>query len=220
MTRFQDRMAWFSQLLRIQGTELWSTWRLRWKCRLIGVELGQEVRAAGPVMIRRCPGSNIRIEDRVCLVSSSFRCTASTLYAPVRFVTYLPAARIIIGAGSGLNGTSIVARSTTIRLGENVMIAPNVTIVDSDFHALWPPHNRVMNPPQGTDAAVTIGNCVWIGMQTIILKGVTIGENSVIGAGSLVSRDIPPNVVAAGNPARPIKDLPPDDFISKEQIES
>jgi maltose O-acetyltransferase len=60
---------------------------------------------------------------------------------------------------------------------------------------------------------IVIGNNVWLGGGAIVLAGVTIGENSVIGAGAVVTRDIPPNVVAAGNPARVIREIAqtPDD---------
>ncbi|MDD5593804.1 MAG: acyltransferase, partial [Candidatus Margulisbacteria bacterium] len=86
------------------------------------------------------------------------------------------------------------------------MIAANTVIMDSDFHAVWPPENRPLNPAQN-DADVTIGRNAWIGVQSIILKGVTIGDNSIIAAGSVVVNDIPPNVLAGGVPAKVIKKL-------------
>jgi acetyltransferase-like isoleucine patch superfamily enzyme len=87
------------------------------------------------------------------------------------------------------------------------MVGPNTVIVDSDFHALWPPDNRLLTPALDQDSDVSIGKNVWIGTQCVILKGVTIGENSVLGARSVVTRDIPDNVLAAGNPARVIRRL-------------
>ena len=67
----------------------------------------------------------------------------------------------------------------------------------------------------GTTAPVTIEENVWIGDSAIICKGVTIGENSIIGAGAVVSRDIPANTIAAGNPARVVKELDPGEQMTK-----
>lgn len=87
------------------------------------------------------------------------------------------------------------------------MIAANVIIVDSDFHATWPPEMRWSNKTDAFDREVVIGRRVWIGMNSLILKGSRIGDNSIIGAGSVVSGDIPSNCMAAGNPARVIRML-------------
>lgn len=88
---------------------------------------------------------------------------------------------------------------------EGTIIGPNTIIVDSDFHSIWPPENRCNTMGYENDKAVTIGKNVWIGMNCIILKGVTVGENSVIAAGSIVTKDIPPNVLVGGNPAKIIR---------------
>lgn len=85
------------------------------------------------------------------------------------------------------------------------MVAPNVIIVDSDFHPPWPPENRLNYPGDEYDKDVRIGKNCWIGMNAIILKGVNIGDNSIIGAGSVVVKDIPPDSLAAGVPAQVIK---------------
>jgi acetyltransferase-like isoleucine patch superfamily enzyme len=121
--------------------------------------------------------------------------------------TWSKTAEIILEEGVGLNGTSITCRSKKIIIGANTMIAPNVVIFDSDFHALWPPENRVTNPAFENDADVIIGKNVWIGSGCIIKKGVAIGENTVIAAGSIVTKNIPANVMAAGVPAAVIRNL-------------
>lgn len=87
------------------------------------------------------------------------------------------------------------------------MIAANVTIMDSDFHVVFPPQGRLTNPGYEYDANIEIGENVWIGTRCTILKGVSIGKNSVIAAGSIVSKSIPANVVAGGIPAKVIRAL-------------
>lgn len=114
-------------------------------------------------------------------------------------------AKIEIGAGSILNNACvIVADGTEIRLGRDVVVGPEVAIYDSDFHSLTP--SRRKSGPAAM-APVLIGDNVFIGTRSTILKGVTIGENSVIGSGSVVTRDVPPNVIAAGNPCRVVRAL-------------
>ncbi|MBW1841847.1 MAG: hypothetical protein JRI75_08650 [Deltaproteobacteria bacterium] len=81
------------------------------------------------------------------------------------------------------------------------MIASNTYITDGDWHDIY---DRISI---GKTAPVTIDDNVWIGDSVIICKGVSIGKNSVIGAGAVVVNAIPPNVVAAGNPARVVKHL-------------
>lgn len=185
------------------------TLRLRLKARLLGVELGRGVTAHGPVGLLRWPGGEIRIGAGVSLISSWRRATASCLAWPVRLRVFGPGAVIDIGEASELSGTSITARSTAVRVGRGVLIAPNCVIVDSDFHAPWPPEARAAEPGMERDAPVTIGDHAWLGMQCIVLKGVTIGEGAMVGAGSVVTRDIPPRTLAAGAPARVIRRLGP-----------
>lgn len=88
-----------------------------------------------------------------------------------------------------------------ISVGQSCMFARSVSISDSDWHDVY---DRVA---MGPHKPVIIQDNVWIGERAIICKGVTIGENSVIGAGSVVVRDIPSNCIAAGNPAKVVKSL-------------
>ena len=100
-------------------------------------------------------------------------------------------------------GVEITA-AKSIRIGANSMIAAECSITDCDWHGLY---NRTR--PFRCTKPVTLGENVWLGARVIVCKGVTIGDNSVIGAGSIVTSDIPANVVAAGNPARVVKELNP-----------
>ena len=185
-------LAWASlEAMRRFGAGF-GTLRLRLKARLLGVELGRGVTAHGPVGLLRWPGGSIRIGAGVSLISSWRRATASALAWPVRLRVFGPGAFIDIGEGAELSGTSITARSTAVRVGRRVLIAPNCVIVDSDFHAPWPPESRASAPGLERDAPVTIGDHAWLGMGCIVLKGVTVGEGAIVGAGSVVTRDIPP----------------------------
>ncbi|MDY6789810.1 MAG: acyltransferase [Thermodesulfobacteriota bacterium] len=94
-----------------------------------------------------------------------------------------------------------IGSAAGIFIDDSCMIASNVYITDSDWHDIY---NRIA--PGKTDP-VNIEKNVWIGDSTIICKGVTIGENSIIGAGAVVVNPIPANVIAAGNPAKVVKHL-------------
>ena len=97
--------------------------------------------------------------------------------------------------------TMIAAKKITV--GANCMIASGCYISDADWHGLF---DRIT--PPGASAAIRLGDNVWIGQGCKIGKGVEIGDNSVVGAGSVVTKSLPANVIAAGAPAKPIRDLP------------
>jgi acetyltransferase-like isoleucine patch superfamily enzyme len=127
--------------------------------------------------------------------------------------------RCTIGDFSLLNGALIMAEEE-ISIGSHCLISWNVGIADSDFHPLEPaqrlidaqalaPYFKNRPPrPRVKTAPVKIADNVWIGMNAVILKGVIIGENSVVAAGSVVAKSVPPNSVVAGNPANIIKEFP------------
>lgn len=92
----------------------------------------------------------------------------------------------------------------TVAIGDNVKIGACVLITDTDAHPMDYMAHRTSN--EGTKSApIVIEDDVWMGTHSIILKGVTIGARSIIGAGSVVTKNIPPNCVAGGNPCRVIK---------------
>ncbi|KXF82822.1 sugar O-acetyltransferase [Enterovibrio coralii] len=92
---------------------------------------------------------------------------------------------------------------THIYIGDHVMIGPNVTIATAG-HPVDPDLRRKVAQ---FNVPVHIGANVWIGANSVVLPGVTIGENTVIGAGSIVTKDIPANVVAVGNPCRVLREI-------------
>jgi len=115
---------------------------------------------------------------------------------PPLFVDY--GSSIRIGAGTFVNYGLMALDVAAITIGEDVQIGPNVQL-------LTPTHPVEPGPRRDKwEAAkpIVIGDNVWLGGGAIVLAGVTIGENSVVGAGAVVTKDVPANVVVAGNPAR------------------
>lgn len=112
--------------------------------------------------------------------------------------------KLIIGDNVGLSGSTIRAQQY-VSIGNNVLIGSGCIITDTDAHPLdW--RDRVEGRDTNTRSApVKIGNDVFIGARSIILKGVTIGDRAIIGAGSVVSKDVPPDSIVAGNPAKVVK---------------
>ena len=110
---------------------------------------------------------------------------------------------IFIGENFFANFNLTVLDEAEVRIGDNAFIGPNVSI----YTACHPLDAETRNTAVEWAEPVTIGNNVWIGGSATILPGVTVGDNVVIGAGSVVTKDVPSNVVVAGNPARIIKKL-------------
>ena len=102
-----------------------------------------------------------------------------------------------------------ISSAAGITIGDNCMLANGVYLTDSDWHDIY---NRTVT---GKPIPMKIENNAWIGDSAIVCKGVTIGENSIIGAGSIVTHDVPANAIAAGNPAKVIKHLDPNQTITQ-----
>jgi maltose O-acetyltransferase len=116
-----------------------------------------------------------------------------------------PASVIEFGDGTQVNNNAFIkSEGPGIRIGAGALIGSHVQIFDSDFHDLRPGRRRDGRPAM---AAVELGEDVFIGDGVKILKGVSIGRHSVVGAGSIVTTSIPEGVIAAGNPARVIRAL-------------
>jgi len=113
---------------------------------------------------------------------------------------------LTIGNNVGMSDSAIVCYKS-VTLGDNVTIGGNVVIYDTDFHSLKKEHRQDMATDiQHTKCApVVIEKDAFIGAHTTILKGVTIGEGAIVGAGSVVTKSIPKNEIWGGNPAKFIK---------------
>ena len=113
--------------------------------------------------------------------------------------------RIEIGENTGISGSTIYSM-LQIKIGKNVLIGGNCKIIDNDFHSLMVekrvPRQKVEDIKK---APIFIGDGCFIGANSILLKGTSIGKNCVVGAGSVVSGKFPDNVIIAGNPAKIIK---------------
>lgn len=147
----------------------------------------------------------VTIGDRVNLCSSS-RFTALGVARPVILRTLSAGATLAIGKDSGLSGTTICA-ALSVRIGERCLLGADVMITDTDFHQLSPVGRRYSSEMNARTEPVEIEDDVFIGARVIILPGVRIGVGSVVGAGSVVTRDIPAYSVCVGNPARVIRNL-------------
>jgi acetyltransferase-like isoleucine patch superfamily enzyme len=153
-------------------------------------------------------GRNIHIGKYAQIICASDNCVRLTSWPSKQ-----ADAEIVIGDYCLISPGVRISAAKSIRIGDNSMLAANVIISDSDWHGIY---NRVR--PFRCTKPVIIKNNVWLGERVIVTKGVTIGENSVIGAGSVVTKNIPANSVAAGNPARIIKTINPKRRMLKREL--
>jgi acetyltransferase-like isoleucine patch superfamily enzyme len=164
--------------------------RAQWYLRS-ATEVAKTVRLSGRPMIHN--GGTMLIGDRVRLVS-----TAATLE-----LATIGTGTLHIGERTFVNyGTSISA-SELVRIGPRCNIGTHCLLIDNEFHRLEP--ERRTETPESRP--IVLGENVWLAARVIVLPGVTIGDGSVIGAGSVVTRDIPARCVAVGIPARVVRTL-------------
>jgi acetyltransferase-like isoleucine patch superfamily enzyme len=169
--------------------------RVMFFCVLKNIKVGQNTIFFGYLKISRCPhsiisiGTNCRFRSRSTsnLIGINHQCIIST---------HSRNAILTIGNNCGFSGTTIGCFSS-ITIKDNVKCGANTLITDGDWHM---DDTRV-----GSAKPISIEENVWLGYGAIVLKGVTIGKNSIIGAGSVVTTNIPANCIAAGNPCRVIK---------------
>lgn len=123
------------------------------------------------------------------LIGINHRCILST---------HSPMATLEIGEKCGFSGVSIGCFES-IKIGNNVRCGANSVITDADWH--------LDDSRAGSPKPVIVHDNVWLGYGVVVLKGVEIGEDSIIGAGSIVTSSIPPGVIAAGNPCKVIRSI-------------
>jgi acetyltransferase-like isoleucine patch superfamily enzyme len=110
-------------------------------------------------------------------------------------------AALSIGDGTEIGERTIINVSTRVEIGARCSVSWDCDICDTDFHCIQMEEGT---PPLPVSEPIIIEDDVWIGSHCLILKGVTIGHGAVIGAGSVIRRDVPPHSLMAGNPARPV----------------
>lgn len=172
--------------------------------RCNGVVVGKGTRFYGVPLLAKCDKSTIIIGKNSTLCSVSIM-TALGLSHSVVLRTLFADSVISIGDDTGISGGTICA-AQRVTIGDRCLIGANVTIVDTDFHTENPTgRHKDSNIFDVKVKPVSIEDDVFIGTGSIILKGVRIGRNSIIGAHSVVVTSIPANAIAAGNPAKVIR---------------
>lgn len=181
--------------IRVNSIRICSTLIVRAKLSLMGIKIGKNSIFHGNSSFFRYPLSEIKIGDNCTFVSHSYINPRGINHRCI-FQTGEKGAYIHIGNNCGFSGVSVVS-SAGIIIKDNVLIGANVKIGDREDHL-----ERYNVPAK----PIVIEENVWIGMNCIILKGVRIGRNSIIAAGSVVTKDVPDNCIAGGVPCKFIKD--------------
>lgn len=177
-------MIWFAAVSMIETVYL----------RIIGIKV-QRCSFFGWTSVYKNDSSSIRIGGNNVFNSSSYVNHLGINHHCILY-TALPGAKLEIGDNCGFSGVSISVFKS-VKIGNNVRCGANVIIMDGDFHL----DDSRTNLPM----PISIHNNVWLGEGVKVLKGVTIGENTIVGAGSIVTKDLPGNVIAAGCPCKVIK---------------
>ena len=170
-----------------------------WYLKYHNISVGDNVEVWGrPIINNR---GEIVVKDNVRLFSDP-NIYESTMSSPVK-LSCRRGAKLEIGEGTTIYGASILA-GKKVTIGMKCLIAANVNILDDDTHSTDPSRTNAL---ETFEAPIILHDNVWLALNVTVLKGVTIGNNSVVGAGAVVTKDIPDNCIAAGNPARIIKKL-------------
>lgn len=170
---------------------------------LNGIPWGKGWRLYGAPVLQKHRGSKMQFGDRLSL-RSTVRSNPLGANHPVILCTWQAGSLLQVGDDFAMTG-GVLCASDSIIIGDRVTVGANSTIVDTDFHPLFPNHR--LAKPQGADSsAVVIEDDVFVGMNCQILKGVMVGRGSVIGAGSVVAKDVPAGVIAVGNPVQVIRE--------------
>lgn len=171
--------------------------------RIKGIQIIGKVVILGRPIITAKPGSKFVINNGSLLCSRAKQ-TALGVNHPIILRTLTPNASLYIGHEVRMSGVTICA-AESITIGDRCVIGANAMIVDTDFHSLDPSLRSSPNDSLNAQSkSVNIGNDVFIGGNSVVLKGVNIGNGAIIGAASVVTKDVPAGAIAAGNPAKVI----------------
>lgn len=178
--------------------------------RVRGIKFGRNLTVMGSLKVVN--KGHISIGDNFMFVSGE---SISPISSNLQGSIYVEeGGEVSIGNNVGMTSTRMwIAKG--LKIGDNVKVGANVLLMDTDTHQVDYLQRREGHGPIAS-APITIEDDVWIGAQCIILKGVTIGARSIIGAGSVVTKDIPSDCIAAGNPCRVIRSLKPQTSYENE----
>jgi acetyltransferase-like isoleucine patch superfamily enzyme len=180
------------------------------EARLKGCSLGRGVKFSGRPIVSVARGSRLILGDNVC-IHSALRSNPLACFQPSVLRTLSPQAELVLGPRVGISATVLCA-AASIHIGEGTFIGAGAMILDNDFH--HPVENFGWgDAPAELARPIRIGRGAFIGARAIVLKGVTIGNRAMVGAGAVVTCDVPDRHLAVGNPAqiRPLKNMPSAD---------
>jgi acetyltransferase-like isoleucine patch superfamily enzyme len=199
---FSGRIIFKIQYLRLDFFSFFCTIinRIIWSIK--SLKSGTGIRHFGLAKISRWPGSVISVGNN-CVFRSDKTSNLIGVNRRCIISTHDTNAVITIGDSCGFSGVTIGCLQA-IHIGNHVLVGANAIITDFDWHNVNPLKRRDRCE---SSKPVIIEDNVFIGVNAIVLKGVSIGRNSVIGANSVVTANIPPNCIAAGNPAKIVKKL-------------
>ncbi len=163
-----------------------------------------KVKFNGFTVIYAFPDSQIKFVGKGQVINSQPLSNLVGLYQRVIIVARY-GGKVSIGAETGISGSTIYAMDS-ITIGNRVNIGGNCKIIDNDFHPLQGSKRHPQKSEDIKKRPIVIGDDCFIGANSIILKGTTLGKNCVVGAGSVVSGTWPDNSIIAGNPARLIRE--------------
>lgn len=171
---------------------------------LAGAKVGKGFGSCGTMLIRNYAGKGgITIGKDVFINSARI---ANPIGGDTKTIIYVDkGAKLLIGNGVKISNTTFFAKCS-IEVGERTFIGGGARVYDSDFHSIYPEY-RLNGNTHILSAPVVIGKRVFIGSNVQILKGVIIGDDSVVGAGSVVTKSIPAGQIWGGNPAKFIKNI-------------
>jgi len=182
-----------------------SGWWGRWCLLVSGVAYGKNLKIYSAPLVVRHFNSSIVLGDDVTIINNSMENPAGIAHKTV-LAAAADGARLMIGNNVGISGAVIYARREII-IKNNVNIGAGARIYDTDFHPIDRYKRRINDQDSIPCAPVLIEDDVWIGAYSFILKGVTIGEGAIVAAGSVVVRNVPPNTLVGGSPAKVLKTL-------------
>ena len=193
------------RFISIYTNRFYIVWN-RMKFKMYSVKYGKNLKVYNKIYMRFGEGARVDIGDNfVFLSGDNLNALARNLRG---CITLSPNATLKIGNNVGISSSSLRVNQS-ITFGNNIRVGGDCIFIDSNSHSLnyMDRRNPMTDGANKINLPIVIEDDVLIGARCVILKGVTIGARSIIGAGSVVTKSIPPDCIAAGNPAKVIKQI-------------